>query len=59
MFAAVVGIVYILCASRWLLPDRKPVISPADDSRRYTVEMIVDPGSPLAQASPLAQPAPL
>ena len=41
------GIVYILLFSRWLLPDRKPAISPHDDPRAYTVEMNVDVGSPL------------
>lgn len=42
-----VGIAYVLIFSRWLLPDRKPPISPQDDPRAYTVEMTVDPGGPL------------
>ena len=46
--AAVLGIAYIVVGSRWLLPDRKPVINPQDDARSYTVEMMVDTGSPLA-----------
>jgi len=45
---AVVGIVYLLLFSRRLLPDREPAISPTDDLRQYTVEMLVEPGGPLA-----------
>lgn len=44
---AVVGLGYILLLSRWLLPERKPVMQQLDNPREYTVEMIVDPGSPL------------
>lgn len=44
----VLGIVYLLIAQRWLLPNRKPAISDHDDSRKYTVEMVVAPDSPLA-----------
>lgn len=44
---AVVGISYILLTSRWLLPERRPAISPLDDPREYTVEMRVTPDSPL------------
>ena len=43
--AAVVGIVYIVAASRWLLPDRRPWTEDLQDARRYTVEMTVEPGS--------------
>ncbi len=39
---AIVGIVYILFTQRWLLKDRKPAISPGDDARQYTVEMMVE-----------------
>jgi di/tricarboxylate transporter len=45
--AALAGIGYMLLASRWLLPDRKPALSRLEDPRSYTVEMIVEPGSPL------------
>ena len=45
---AVAGIAYVLLASRWLLPDRAPVIDVTEDPRQYTVELIVDAGSPLA-----------
>lgn len=44
---AIVGLGYILLCSRWLLPERKPVMQQLDNPREYTVEMIVDPGSPL------------
>jgi len=43
----VVGIAYVLVFSRWLLPDRRPPLSPQDDPRAYTVEMTVDAGGPL------------
>ncbi len=44
---SLVGIVYLLISHRWLLPERKPVISTFDDPREYTIEMFVEPGSPL------------
>ncbi len=39
--ATVVGLAYILLASRWLLPNRRPAVSAKDDPRQYTVEMVV------------------
>ncbi len=45
--AALVGLVYLLVAGRWLLRDRKPAITPLDDPREFTVEMLVEGGSPL------------
>lgn len=45
--ATVVGIVFILLTSRWLLPDRKPTLSASSDPREYTTEMELEPGSPL------------
>jgi len=44
---AIVGILYILIAQRWLLKDRKPAFSPNDDARQYTVEMMVEAGGRL------------
>ncbi|MCA8986223.1 MAG: SLC13 family permease [Planctomycetaceae bacterium] len=35
------GLIYIIVCQRWLLPDRKPVISRKDDPREYCVEMSV------------------
>jgi di/tricarboxylate transporter len=43
----IIGLVYMILAGRFLLPNRKPVVSPQDDPRRYTVEMSVAPGGPL------------
>jgi di/tricarboxylate transporter len=45
--AALVGCAFIVLCSHWLLPDRKPAISSQDDPREYTVEMMVEPDSPL------------
>jgi di/tricarboxylate transporter len=45
--AAVLGIAYLFFFGRWLLPDREPVMRDLDDPRKYTVEMLVQPGSPL------------
>jgi di/tricarboxylate transporter len=44
---AIAGIAYMLVASRWLLPDRKPAIATTDDPRQYTVEMMVDASGPI------------
>ncbi len=44
---SVVGVVYVLIVGRWLLPDRRSAISYGDDAREYTIEMLVEPGSPL------------
>ena len=48
---AAAGILFMLFTGRWLLKDRKPVLDTADDARRYTVEMIVEPGGPIAGKS--------
>ncbi|MEX0977864.1 MAG: SLC13 family permease, partial [Pirellulales bacterium] len=45
--AAILGGLFIVGVSRWLLPDRRPAISTHDDPREYTVEMQVAPDSPL------------
>ena len=41
------GFLYILLVSRWLLPDRGTKAQQWPDPRKYTVEMLVDPNSPL------------
>jgi di/tricarboxylate transporter len=46
--AALVGGAYLVLLGRWLLPDRRPVMSDLDDPREYTVEMVVESTSPLA-----------
>lgn len=43
----VVGMAYMVIASRWWLPDRRPAITDQDDPRQYTVEMMVDQQGPL------------
>ena len=44
---ALVGSVFMVFFAPRLLPERKPAISEKDDPRSYTVEMLVEPGSPL------------
>jgi len=44
---AVLGGAYLWLVGGPRLPDRTPVISQTDDLREYTVEMTVEPGSPL------------
>jgi len=46
--ATIIGLAYIMTASRWLLPTRKPALSAKDDPRQYTVEMVVMAGGGLA-----------
>lgn len=45
---AAAGIIYMLSASRWLLPTRGPAIRNLDDPRAYTVEVVVEPGGAVA-----------
>jgi len=47
----VVGLIYILVFSRALLPDRRTAIEQLSDPREYTVEMLVEPSSPLIGSS--------
>ncbi len=49
----VVGLAYLLVASRSsrLLRDRRPAMSQSDDPRSYSLEMLVEPGSPLVGRS--------
>ncbi len=49
--AALLGVGYLLICSKWLLPERKPVMQQLDNPREYTVEMIVEPASPLVGKS--------
>ena len=44
---ALAGLAYILVASRWLLPNRKPPIDETDDPRAYTIEMLVEANGPI------------
>ncbi len=45
--AALLGLVYMLMLSSRLIPERRPAVSVSDDPKKYTVEMLVDPGGPL------------
>lgn len=45
--SSIIGIAYVLIASRWLLPARVPVMERLRDPREYTVEMLVESASPL------------
>ena len=47
----VVGIVYVMIASRFLLPSRTPASEKISNAREYTVELEVEVGSPLDGAS--------
>ncbi|MGB3614319.1 MAG: SLC13 family permease, partial [Elainellaceae cyanobacterium] len=42
-----VGFLFLFMTQRWLLPDRQAVLSDSDDLREYTVEMQVEPDTPL------------
>jgi len=46
-----VGLAFILATSRWLLPDRRPVMAQFSRPREYSVEMLVDEGGPLVGRS--------
>jgi di/tricarboxylate transporter len=48
---AAVGIVYVIVASRFLLPSRTPAGEKLSDARQYTVELEVEEKSPLDGAS--------
>lgn len=43
----IVGCVFLVVASRWLLPDRRAALSQLEDPRQYTVELLVERDSAL------------
>jgi di/tricarboxylate transporter len=45
---ALVGAAFLIFVGRRLLPDRRPIEGAVEDPREYTVEMMVEPSSPLA-----------
>ena len=45
--AAVIGILYVVGTSRWLLPERRPPMQERSNAREYALEMVVEPGCPL------------
>jgi len=48
---ALAGITLIVFGSRRLLPDRRTAMASVADPREYTIEMLVEPGSPLVGKS--------
>lgn len=48
---AVSGVLFLLLTARWLLPERRPVMTQFDDPREYSVEMVVDDNGPLVGRS--------
>ena len=49
--ALFLGMIYIIACAKWLLPERRPAFTKLDDPREYTVEMLVEPESPLVGSS--------
>jgi di/tricarboxylate transporter len=45
--ATLLVFIFVLVASKWLLPERKSAITQFSDVRQYTVEMLVEPRSSL------------
>ena len=43
----IAGILFIWFTQRWLLPDRQPALNESDDPREYTIEMALEPNSPM------------
>lgn len=48
---AIVGTLFVVLVSSRLLPDRRSTLSDFERSRQYTVEMAVEPGSPIDGAT--------
>ncbi len=48
---ALAGLAMIVAGSHWLLPNRQTALASIADPRQYTIEMLVEPGSPLAGKS--------
>lgn len=46
---AVLGLIYILVAGQYLLPDRESSVEQFDQVREYLVEMVIQPGSELVR----------
>lgn len=44
-------VIFITLTSRWLLPKRVPAVTRYSDVREYTVEMLVEPASPIIGSS--------
>jgi len=48
---SIAGVLFVVAFHKWLLPDRRPMIEQFGDPREYSVEMVVEPGGPLAGKS--------
>jgi di/tricarboxylate transporter len=48
---AIIGIIYTMITSRFLLPARQPAVSSLSDFKEYSVQMTVDPNGPLVKRS--------
>jgi len=48
---ALAGCAFVILLNKWLLPDRRPALSHLQDPRQYTLEMMVEPTSPLVGKS--------
>ena len=48
---ALVGFAVVLLTSKWLLPARVSALSGGADARKYSLEMMVQPGSPIISKS--------
>jgi di/tricarboxylate transporter len=44
---AIVGILYVVVAQKWLLPDRKPPLADFGEAREYAIEMVLEGTSPM------------
>ncbi len=44
---AVIGLLFVLAAHRWLLPERRPPLRESGEGREYTIEMLVEETSPM------------
>lgn len=44
---AIAGVLFVVATSRWLLPARRAPFRELQDPREYTIEMLVEPSSPL------------
>jgi len=47
----VVGVVYVMLVSRWLLPDRKATSAVFENTKEYTVELMIQPDCELVGCS--------
>jgi di/tricarboxylate transporter len=47
----IIGFIYILVASRWLLPDRQSPVEQLENAREYSVEARITPAGPLVGRS--------